>query len=79
MKLEIVIMEMAHEIQNRTSVVKGAPIIEPSNKFFWFNRPQWILFLIHLTLFEVILPNFAALANSCLNELEMVSYSYVFY
>ncbi|XP_073112838.1 MLO protein homolog 1 [Elaeis guineensis] len=52
MKLEIVIMEMAHEIQNRTSVVKGAPIIEPSNKFFWFNRPQWILFLIHLTLFE---------------------------
>ncbi|EHA8586458.1 putative MLO protein [Cocos nucifera] len=52
MKLEIVIMEMAHKIQDRTSVVKGAPIIEPSNKFFWFNRPQWILFLIHLTLFE---------------------------
>ncbi|XP_038972433.1 MLO protein homolog 1-like [Phoenix dactylifera] len=52
MKLEIVIMEMAHEIQGRTTVVKGAPIIEPSNKFFWFNRPQWILYLIHLTLFE---------------------------
>nr|CAD1835275.1 unnamed protein product [Ananas comosus var. bracteatus] len=52
MKLEIVIMEMAREIQDRTSVIKGAPIVEPSNKYFWFNRPQWILFLIHLTLFE---------------------------
>ncbi|KAJ0974523.1 hypothetical protein J5N97_016488 [Dioscorea zingiberensis] len=52
MKLEIVIMEMAHHIQERTSVIKGAPIVEPSNHYFWFNRPQWILFLIHLTLFE---------------------------
>ncbi|RWW03968.1 hypothetical protein GW17_00032832 [Ensete ventricosum] len=29
-----------------------APVVEPSNKYFWFNRLQWILFLIHLTLFE---------------------------
>ncbi|XP_072963333.1 MLO protein homolog 1-like isoform X3 [Typha angustifolia] len=52
MKLEIVIMEMAREIQDRTAVIKGTPIVEPNDKFFWFNRPQWILFLIHLTLFE---------------------------
>ncbi|OAY66618.1 MLO protein, partial [Ananas comosus] len=58
MKLEIVIMEMAREIQDRTSVIKGAPIVEPSNKYFWFNRPQWILFLIHLTLFEVVRADF---------------------
>lgn len=53
MKLELVIMEMAQEIQNRTTIVKGAPVVEPNNKYFWFNRPQWILFLIHLILFEV--------------------------
>lgn len=51
-KLEIIIMEMAQEIQDRASVIKGAPVVEPSNKFFWFNRPDWVLFLIHLTLFQ---------------------------
>lgn len=51
-KLEIVIMEMAQEIQDRASVIKGAPVVEPSNKFFWFKRPDWVLFLIHLTLFQ---------------------------
>ncbi|OEL23702.1 Protein MLO [Dichanthelium oligosanthes] len=51
-KLEIVIMEMAKEIQDKATVIKGAPIVEPSNRFFWFNRPEWVLFLIHLTLFQ---------------------------
>ncbi|XP_062100576.1 MLO protein homolog 1-like [Humulus lupulus] len=51
-KLELIVMEMAQEIQDRTTIVKGAPIVEPSNKFFWFNRPHWILLLIHFTLFE---------------------------
>jgi mlo protein len=52
-KLELIIIEMAQEIQDRATVVKGAPLVEPSNKYFWFNRPQWILFLIHFTLFQV--------------------------
>ncbi|XP_050240763.1 MLO protein homolog 1-like [Quercus robur] len=51
-KLEVIIMEMAQQIQDRTTVVKGAPVVEPSNKYFWFNQPDWILFLIHLTLFQ---------------------------
>ncbi|XP_058080207.1 MLO protein homolog 1-like [Magnolia sinica] len=51
-KLEVIIMEMAQQIEERTAVIKGAPVVEPSNKFFWFNRPQWILFLIHFTLFQ---------------------------
>ncbi|KAF7829466.1 MLO protein-like protein 1-like [Senna tora] len=52
MKLELIIMEMAQEIQERTTVVRGAPVVEPNNKYFWFNRPQWILLLIHFTLFQ---------------------------
>ncbi|KAK9150812.1 hypothetical protein Syun_009121 [Stephania yunnanensis] len=51
-KLELVIMEMAQQIQDRTTVVKRAPTVEPSNKLFWFNRPEWILLLIHFTLFQ---------------------------
>ncbi|XP_044511921.1 MLO protein homolog 1-like isoform X2 [Mangifera indica] len=51
-KLELVIMEMAQEIQDRTTVVQGAPKVEPSNKYFWFSRPHWILLLIHYTLFQ---------------------------
>nr|A2YD22.2 RecName: Full=MLO protein homolog 1; AltName: Full=OsMLO1 [Oryza sativa Indica Group]CAB08606.2 Mlo1 protein [Oryza sativa Indica Group] len=51
-KLEMVIMEMAQEIQDRATVIQGAPMVEPSNKYFWFNRPDWVLFFIHLTLFH---------------------------
>ncbi|KAK7351820.1 hypothetical protein VNO77_11542 [Canavalia gladiata] len=52
MKLELIIMEMAQEIQERTTIVRGVPVVEPNNKYFWFNRPQWIIFLIHFTLFQ---------------------------
>ncbi|GMP44444.1 hypothetical protein CsSME_00013369 [Camellia sinensis var. sinensis] len=51
-KLELVIMELAQQIEDRATVVRGAPVVEPSNRFFWFNRPQWILILIHFTLFQ---------------------------
>ncbi|KAJ0097537.1 hypothetical protein Patl1_29300 [Pistacia atlantica] len=54
-KLEIIIMEMAQQIQDRGTVVKGAPVVEPSNSFFWFNCPDLILFLLHFTLFQVLL------------------------
>lgn len=52
-KLELVIMEMAQRIQDRATVVRGALVVEPSDNYFWFSRPQWILFLIHFTLFQV--------------------------
>ncbi|KAG6785554.1 hypothetical protein POTOM_007118 [Populus tomentosa] len=51
-KLELVIMEMAQDIQDRSHVVRGVPVVQPNNKFFWFNRPHWILLLIHYTLFQ---------------------------
>ncbi|GAA0185941.1 hypothetical protein LIER_33229 [Lithospermum erythrorhizon] len=51
-KLQIVIMDMAQQIQDRNTVVKGVPLVEPNNEHFWFNRPDLILFLIHFTLFQ---------------------------
>lgn len=54
-KLELIIVEMAQEMHDRNTVVKGAPVVEPNNKYFWFNRPEWTLLLIHYTLFQVSL------------------------
>lgn len=54
-KLELIIQEMAQEIQDRATIVRGVPVVEPNNKYFWFNRPHWIIFLIHFTLFQVII------------------------
>ncbi|KAI3956228.1 hypothetical protein MKW98_008746 [Papaver atlanticum] len=51
-KLERVLMEMALQIQERSSVVAGAPVVEPNNNLFWFNSPQWILYLIQFTIFQ---------------------------
>ena len=52
-KLQVIITEMALEIRDTYSVVKGTPIVRPANKLFWFGRPQLILFLIHFSLFQV--------------------------
>ncbi|KAL0844576.1 hypothetical protein Bca101_017822 [Brassica carinata] len=38
-------------IQDKGDVVKGAPVVEPGDDLFWFGRPRFILFLIHLVLF----------------------------
>eukprot|EP01018_Ginkgo_biloba_P015674 Gb_09144 [translate_table: standard] len=51
-KLQVVITEMALQIQNTQAVVKGAPVVQPSDKLFWFSRPQFVLFLIHFVLFQ---------------------------
>ncbi|GLJ39969.1 hypothetical protein SUGI_0817700 [Cryptomeria japonica] len=52
MKLQVIITEMALEINDRHAVVKGTPVVEPSDKRFWFHRPKLVLFLIHFTLFQ---------------------------
>lgn len=51
-KLQMIITEMALRIQDRGEVVKGAPVVEPGDELFWFNRPRLVLFLIHLVLFQ---------------------------
>lgn len=51
-KLQMIITQMALRIQDRGEVVKGAPVVEPGDELFWFNRPRLVLFLIHLVLFQ---------------------------
>ncbi|XP_047307269.1 MLO-like protein 3 [Impatiens glandulifera] len=50
-KLEVIVVEMAIQLKNLNSVILGAPLVRPSDDFFWFRRPKFILTLIHFTLF----------------------------
>ena len=51
-KLQVIIRKMALEIQSKHVVVQEIPLVRPSDEYFWFGRPQLILFLIHFTLFQ---------------------------
>ncbi|XP_059068866.1 MLO-like protein 2 [Cryptomeria japonica] len=51
-KLQVIITKMALDIQDRSSVVQGAPVVKPNDQLFWFGRPRLILYLIHFTQFE---------------------------
>ncbi|GMI86229.1 MILDEW RESISTANCE LOCUS O 12 [Hibiscus trionum] len=50
-KLQVIITEMGLRIEDRGGVVKGAPLVQPGDDLFWFGRPRFLLFLIHLVLF----------------------------
>ncbi|XP_071923503.1 MLO-like protein 9 [Coffea arabica] len=51
-KLQAIITQMAVEIQERHAVVQGIPLVQVSDRHFWFSRPHLILHLIHFTLFQ---------------------------
>ncbi|KAI3522994.1 hypothetical protein L1887_01046 [Cichorium endivia] len=51
-KLQVVITKMGLRIQERGQVVKGTPLVEPTDNLFWFNRPHLLLYLIHFVLFQ---------------------------
>ncbi|XXG87374.1 hypothetical protein AAC387_Pa11g2077 [Persea americana] len=51
-KLQAIITKMALEIQERHAVVRGIPLVQVGDKYFWFGRPKLVLFLIHFSLFQ---------------------------
>ncbi|XP_031270276.1 MLO-like protein 9 [Pistacia vera] len=50
-KLQGIISQMAFEIKERHAVIQGIPLVQVSDSYFWFHRPQLILDLIHFVLF----------------------------
>nr|XP_043615552.1 MLO-like protein 9 [Erigeron canadensis] len=50
-KLQGIIAQMAIEIQERQSVIQGIPLVQVTDKHFWFRDPTLILYFIQLTLF----------------------------
>ncbi|XP_011074255.1 MLO-like protein 9 [Sesamum indicum] len=51
-KLQSIITRMAIEIQERHAVVQGIPLVQVTDRHFWFNRPKFVLHLLHITLFQ---------------------------
>ncbi|XP_026662382.2 LOW QUALITY PROTEIN: MLO-like protein 6 [Phoenix dactylifera] len=51
-KLQVIITKMAIRIMERGDVVKGIPVVQPTDDLFWFNRPGLLLYLIHFVLFQ---------------------------
>ncbi|XP_030498064.1 MLO-like protein 9 [Cannabis sativa] len=51
-KLQGIITNMALEIQERHAVVQGIPLVQVSDRHFWFSWPRLILHLIHFVLFQ---------------------------
>ncbi|XP_021910802.1 MLO-like protein 10, partial [Carica papaya] len=53
-ELQAILTKMAIEITERHAVVQGIPLVQGSDKYFWFGRPQLVLHLIHFALFQVL-------------------------
>lgn len=58
-KLQVIITKMGLRLFQASGgeVVKGVPVVEPDDHFFWFNRPSLLLHLINFVLFQVTLIN----------------------
>ncbi|KAK7337047.1 hypothetical protein VNO77_17605 [Canavalia gladiata] len=50
-KLEVIVDEMALQMKDVNDVTKGTPLVRPSDNFFWFGHPGFVLTLLHYTLF----------------------------
>ncbi|KAI3784396.1 hypothetical protein L1987_43495 [Smallanthus sonchifolius] len=63
-KLQAILTKMALEITERHAVVQGMPLVQASDKYFWFSRPSLILHLIHFALFQSWSFNLVQLYNT---------------
>ncbi|KAJ0098041.1 hypothetical protein Patl1_29311 [Pistacia atlantica] len=52
MELQSILTQMALEITERHVLVQGMPLVQGSDKYFWFGRPHLVLHLIHFALFQ---------------------------
>jgi mlo protein len=51
-KMEHIITELAYEVAQKNTAVRGDLVVTPSDDFFWFRRPKLVLLLIHIVLFQ---------------------------
>ncbi|CAE5986371.1 unnamed protein product [Arabidopsis arenosa] len=51
-KLQAIMATMALEIAETHAIVQGMPLVQGSDRYFWFDCPQLLLHLIHFALFQ---------------------------
>lgn len=52
-KLEVTITKMCVESCKENPVTQGTFLVNPSDSYFWFGRPDWLLHLLQLILIQV--------------------------
>ncbi|KAI3667856.1 hypothetical protein L6452_42926 [Arctium lappa] len=52
MKLEHIIIQLAHEVAEKHIAIEGELVVQPSDDHFWFHRPRIVLLFIHFILFQ---------------------------
>ncbi|WJX44600.1 hypothetical protein P8452_31551 [Trifolium repens] len=45
-KLQVIITKMHLDSCKQNPVIKGTLLVKPSNEYFWFRRPEWLLHLL---------------------------------
>ncbi|KAH6773661.1 hypothetical protein C2S52_003435 [Perilla frutescens var. hirtella] len=51
-KLQGIITKMCLDTNDKSHVIRGTLVVRPSDHFFWFDRPNFLLHLMHLILFQ---------------------------
>ncbi|KAI3822858.1 hypothetical protein L1987_10457 [Smallanthus sonchifolius] len=50
-KLQVIVTRMALRLKEQNKVTIGVPLVTPNDDLFWFSKPQFVLTLLHYTLF----------------------------
>ncbi|MCO5614545.1 hypothetical protein L7F22_068828 [Adiantum nelumboides] len=51
-KMQLILTEMANEIQEQNAVILGMPIVKPNDVHFWFGQPRFVLKCFHFIVFQ---------------------------
>ncbi|KAI3456216.1 hypothetical protein Pfo_012879 [Paulownia fortunei] len=51
-KLQGIITKMCLDSNDKSHVIRGTLLVKPSDHFFWFDRPKFLLHLIHFISFQ---------------------------
>ncbi|XP_042044730.1 MLO-like protein 12 [Salvia splendens] len=51
-KLQGIITKMCLDTSDKSHVIQGTLLVRPSDHFFWFDQPRFLLHLMHLLLFQ---------------------------
>ncbi|XP_019054178.1 PREDICTED: MLO-like protein 3 isoform X2 [Nelumbo nucifera] len=52
-KLKVIVARLALQIKDKNAVIIGTPLVQPNDDLFWFGKPEFVLTLLHFTLFTV--------------------------
>lgn len=51
-KLEHVVIKLAHGVAEKHTAIDGVFVVKPSNRYFWFGKPKFLLYLIQFIIFQ---------------------------